>query len=989
MDEPHNSGQQNSPSREDLTGRVLGRFRVKSRLGEGGMGEVYLAEDTKLRRPVALKRIAPQWRADPRLAERFRREVELASRLSHPHIAAVYDVFDYEGETFLVMEYVEGETLRNRLAGAPISIDEFLEIARQCASALAAAHEHGVLHRDLKPENILITRDGQVKILDFGLAKALPRNTESTLPVTVPGLKGTPGYMAPEALLEKEVDARSDLFSLGVVFYELLAGKHPFMVRGDSFVTTVNRVLGAKPKPLSSLNSQVTPQIEAIVARLLEKEPVARYVSATQLGTDLKAAAGGSGITTPISVWQFRPRRRKRAMVAVIVMLALGAGGFALYRRLTRPVVTTQDWILMADFSNQTKQPIFDDTVSEALRDALQQSRRVRLVPRSQILAAAKLMGRTDIAKVDPALGRQICQREGYRGLLTGEIRNMPPDYVVSVQIEDPVLGIPVYTDQASFREPAQLYSAVDGLARRLRQDLGETLTEIRKSSAPLAQVTTPSLDALQRYTRGVRLYNEGRYTDALALFQSAISLDPDFAMAHLYSALLYDYLGNIPSEKAEMAKAMDGITRVSERERYQIQALNLQYEGDYAKAVEQYRILTEIYPNDLDAWKGLGEAAEFAGMYDQAIEAERHILKLSPDSGLEYQRLVTYLAKANHPHEALAAFQEAQKRGIDTPDLHWGAGIAYLVLGTPDAATKQFKLCGRSDDPRGQNLGALYQAVVLLYDGKLSNAVEELRSGMVLDVKLKSEAWTPMRRYLLGGALLAQGKTAEARQDVRELAPLAGKLDVPIAYTYQGILAVRTGQHALAQSALSALDKLRAAQPNSAWTSSNYDYVRGAIALSEGRPADALRDEQRAYAYYVMPGILRVQADAYAALKQWNKAADSYRDYLDHKGEIFNYESSADWALAHIDLARALARAGRTKEAVQAYDAFLKLWAEADPDLPALSEARAEKAKLESATTALLLFRQSSPESSERRLPWQEKRARKKAIPINHGTSM
>jgi tetratricopeptide (TPR) repeat protein/tRNA A-37 threonylcarbamoyl transferase component Bud32 len=954
MGDPHNSGQRSTSDREDLTGRTLGRFHVEHRLGEGGMGEVYLAQDTRLKRKVALKRIAPQFRAAPRLAERFRREVELASRLSHPNIAAVYDVFEYEGESFLVMEYVEGQTLRTRLHGDPIPIEEFLDIARQCASALSVAHERGVLHRDLKPENILITRDGQVKILDFGLAKALPRSTDSTLALTDPGLKGTPGYMAPEALLEKEVDARADLFSLGVVFYEMLAGRHPFMLRGEGFVTTVNRVLKTMPKPVGALNTKATPPIEAIVMRLLEKEPVARYMSAAQLAADLKAAAGGSGVAPPIGVWR-RQRRWRGAAVAAIAAVALAAAGFWFYRRMTRPVVTTNDWILMTNFENRTGQPIFDDTVGQALRDALEQSRQVRLVPRSQVAAAARLMGRTDVTRIDREFGRQICQREGYRGLLTGSIRKVPPDYVVSVQIEDPVQEVPVYTDKAQFREPAQLYPAVDRLARRLREGLGESLAEIQKTSAPLARVTTPSLEALQRYTRGMRLYDEGRYADSVAMLQSAISIDPDFAMAHLYSAVNYDNLGNVDAAKGEMAKAMDGITRVSERERYLIRALNLQFEGDYANAVEQYHLLTELYPNDLDAWKGLGVSAGYAGIYDQAIEAERHALTLSPDSGLDSQRLVLFLDYAEQPHEAIATFEAAQKRGIDSPQLHWGAGIAYMELGDVDAAQKQFALCGSAGDLYGRDLASLYQAVLLLYEGKLSSAVEQLRSGIVLDIKLGSEAWTPLRRYLLGTALLAQERTAEAQSEVRELAVIAARLNIPVAYAYQGILALRSGRRGLAQAALSALDKLRTARPNSAFASGQYYYILGAIALSQGKAAEALRDEQRAYAFYVIPDILRVQGDAYEALGQWDRAADSYRAYLSQMGETFTYYSPVDWGLVHLDLARTLARSGHSKEAARTYDALLKLWAGADSNLPALREARAERARLGRHTAVLL----------------------------------
>jgi tetratricopeptide (TPR) repeat protein/tRNA A-37 threonylcarbamoyl transferase component Bud32 len=946
MDTPHNSEQDGKAKGGDLCGRLLGRFRIESRLGVGGMGEVYLAEDTRLKRRVALKRMAPQWRSDRRLAERFRREVELASRFTHPHIAAVYDVFEYEDETFLVMEYVDGQTLRRRLQGRPIPPAEFLEIAMQCASALIAAHDHGVLHRDLKPDNILITRDAQVKILDFGLAKDLPRSTESTLALTDPGIKGTPGYMAPEALLEKEVDARADLFSLGVVFYEMLAGKHPFLRRGDSFVTTVNRVLGETPKPLHSLNPNVYPSLDAIVTRLLAKEPHDRYANGRELAADLKAAAGGSAITAPVPLSSVRRSRRRLMVAAVLVVLAVAAG-FWTYRHFTRPVVTTNDWILIADFSNQSGQPIFDDTVTQALRDALEQSRHVQLVPRSQAVNAARLMGQTSVSSITAALGRQICVRENYRGLLTGSIRSLPPDYVVSIKLEDPVQGLPVYSSQVTFHQPAQLYPAIDRLARQLRENLGESLTEIRNTSAPLARVTTPSLDALQRYTRGMHFYNDGRYTDALGLFQSAIAADPDFAMAHLYLAQVYDQIGKLPAKKQEMNKALAGIDRVSERERYLIQALHSEDEGDYTNAVSQYRLLTQLYPSDLYAWKGLGEAATYAVMSDQAIEAERHVLQISPDNGADYSSLILLLVSTNQPQDAIHTYQAAVKRGIDNTGIHRGAGIAYMVLGDLEAAGKQFRLCAGSGDLYGQDISSLYQAALLLYQGKLSQAIPDLQAGLVLDIKQGSEAWTPLRRLLLAEALLAQGKTADAAAQARQLADTAAKLNQGEFFAFAGILSLRTGQRQLAQASLQKLVQLRAERPNASYDSSSYYYLRGAIELAEGRPADALSSELRAYAFFPIPDVLRVEGQAYAALHQWDKAAAAYRDYLNHAGEIFNFYSPLDWALAHIDLARALASAGQRAAAVSAYDDFLRLWSGADSNLSALRQAQAERVKI------------------------------------------
>ncbi len=946
MDEPQNSRSSGPSGRSDLSGRLLGRFLVKSRLGEGGMGQVYLAEDTRLKRLVALKRISPHLRDNPRLAERFRREVELTSRLSHPHIAAVYDVFEHEGESFLVMEYVEGETLRQRMHAGSIPLEEFLEIARQTASALAAAHEHGVLHRDLKPENIILTRDHQVKILDFGLAKDLPLSAESTLAATEPGLKGTPGYMAPEALLEKPVDARADLFSLGVVLYEILAGRHPFMHRGDSFVTTVNRILGVTPKPLSTFNQEVTPQVEAIVSRLLEKDPIQRYATATQLGADLKAAAGGSGISSSIRAAQ--PRRKRRLFAAIALgVAACAAAGFLLYRYATRPRLTTNDWILMTSFSNETGQPIFDDTVSQALRDAAEQSRVVRLVPRAQEIAAARLMGERNVSRVDAPLGRQICQREGYRGLLTGTIRFLAPDYVVTVQLEDPESGVPVYTTEASFRQPAQLYPAVDKLAHALRAHLGESLADIRKTSMPLAQVTTPSLAALQRYTRAVRLYDQGHYPEARVMMQSALSADPDFAMAHLYAERIYEALGDVADAAREMKEAVGGLPNVSERERYLIRATNYAFSNDYAKAVEQFRLLTELYPNDLEAWHGLGIATEDAGMNGQAIDAERHVLTISPDSGLDSLRLVVFLDAADAPEEALATYEAATKRGIDNTQLHRGAGVAYMMLDNIPEAEKQFALCAHSGELYGQNIASLYQAGLLLYQGKLSQAIDELRTGMVLDIKLRSQAFTPLRRYLLGGALLAEGKTNDARREVRELGEAAAQMNSPEYYALAGQLALETGQRDVARNSLAQLAHLQTEQPSSAMISGRYNFLLGAYQLANGDASAALESERRAYTFYSEPLILLVEAHALAALNRPYDSAAAYSHYIGHAGQTFLYFSPLDWALAHSERARELVRAGRDSQALAAYDHFLNLWSGADETLPALKQARAERAQL------------------------------------------
>ena len=444
------------PRDADLSGTTVGRFAIRARLGKGGMGEVYRAYDTALKRPVALKRITPRLQSDPSCRKSFLREAQCASGLNHPHIAGLYDVLEANNEIFLVMEYVEGVTLRQQLQ-RPISIEKLLGIAVQCAAALVAAHERGIVHRDLKPENIMLTSAGQVKILDFGVAKQLPPAEVTATTETVNGgsglAAGTPAYMAPEALLEKDTDPRADIFSLGVILYEALSGRHPFLA--GSFMATSDRTLHEVPPPLARLNPKVPAELERIVAKMLAKNPDERYATAADLLVDLRAVrrtlAPHQLFPTPAP----RVTRRHLPTVGVTLVAIVCAGVLATvaYRHFRTPVFTEHDWMLVADFENHSGQPLFDETVAESLRHTLRQSRYVHVVPRSQVVEAARRMGRTDVARVDANLGREICQRDNYRALLAGDITKADSTYQINIQIVDPWQGVPVFTDSVTLAE--------------------------------------------------------------------------------------------------------------------------------------------------------------------------------------------------------------------------------------------------------------------------------------------------------------------------------------------------------------------------------------------------------------------------------------------------------------------------------------------------------------------------------------------------------
>src|SRR2546425_9952424 len=486
----------------DVTVTTVGRSVTREPLGQCGTGEAYRADDVDLKRRVALKRIGWARRADERSRKRLWHEAQLASQLTDPHIAAVYDVFEEGDELFIVMEYVEGQTLRRRL-GRPLQMQEFLSIAPQCVAGLVAAHRAGILHGDIKPENIMLTSSGRVKILDFGVThRSAGSESSTTLDTLADGkFAGTVPYMSPEVLEAKESDARADIFSLGVVFYEALAGRNPFHAEG--FLLTCQRILHEEPAPLRGVNSAVPAELERIVSKMLAKDSDQRYPSAVDLGVDLEAFRRASVFAHSPALRhdavQPRPRRRLFIGAALGALVCIAVAGALAYRHFRAPLLTQHASILLADFENLTGEKLFDQTVTEAMRQALRQSRYFRLVPQDQVLEAEERMGRKNVSHVDAAFAREICQREGYAAFLTGEISSANNGYSVRVRIVNPLEGITVFTETEALSSTTDLYAAVDSLAKTLRKRLGESLAQVDQSSQPLAKVTTPSLLALQR----------------------------------------------------------------------------------------------------------------------------------------------------------------------------------------------------------------------------------------------------------------------------------------------------------------------------------------------------------------------------------------------------------------------------------------------------------------------------------------------------------
>jgi tetratricopeptide (TPR) repeat protein/tRNA A-37 threonylcarbamoyl transferase component Bud32 len=945
MAEPRTEKTESDPEAQSLTGSTVGRFAVQARLGSGGMGEVYQAEDTKLKRRVALKRLAPKLRGDAQYRQRFWKEAERASALTHQNVAGIYDVLEENGEIFLVMEYVEGTTLRERLR-KPLPPEEFLEIALQCADALDAAHAKGIVHRDIKPQNIMLTPTKQVKILDFGIAKRLPRSDETTSSQgfesgTGGGLSGTPAYMAPEVLLEKAYDGRADLFSLGVVFYEALTGLHPFLA--SSFMGTTDRILHEAPAPPSQLNPLVPPELASIVSRMLAKEPAERYATAADLAVDLRAVQRAVAHPRLPAARLRRLTRRHSLILLAGVAVALALVMLFVLQRLVKrpPTFAERDWILIGDFENLTQEPVFDQVLREGLTIDLQQSRHVNVFPRTRVFEVLQRMKRADATRIDEALGREICQRENGRVLLAGSMRRSGEAFQMTVRALEPVSGAVLFSASEQFTHKEELFDRVDSLARRVRKALGESLTHIEQSSRPLAKATTHSLKALQQYSLAMDAMARGDVDSVRALFQSALALDPDFAMAHLRLARFYSAVMGADEEAREhFARAYALRSGVTVREQYFIAGSYYSAQGEDEKAVESLSVLVSLYPDDADAHHDLALAHYAVGHIQNAIAETYEEIRLHPFAGIAYGNLVLFLARNNANEEAIEVHRKAAQRGVESPYLHWGLGLALLGEEKVAEAREEFR---RLESAGGiyRALGQLCLASTSAYEGKFSAATEQLNAGIPSTQEVADKDAELIRRYLLGRTFLILGKGDLARRQAQLILAAGGEALQPENLRRAGILSAKTGDLSGAREVLRRLDALSRSSRTS-FSKSCYHNLAGEIALAEGKTPQAVESFLAAAAEYPRYVPHEGLARAYQAQREWNRAAAEWQQVLHSRGEILQDDMPADWVLAHLELARVYRRLNEPALARTYYEDFLRIWRQAD-QLPVYRQALRE----------------------------------------------
>ena len=887
-----------------MIGQQFGHYQVESRLGSGGMGVVYLARDLRLDRRVAIKVLADGRVTDEVARARFRREAQALSRLNHPNIATIYDFDQEDGRDFLVMEYLEGQSLRD-VGPDALPAADIVRLGSQLAEALVAAHGAGVVHLDLKPGNMMLTADGRLKVLDFGIARLhapeyadAPTHTQPGETGTAASSAGTPPYMAPEQVAAGPVDPRTDIYAAGATLYELATGHRLFdKPRGAALFEAILR---DKPEPPSHHNTGISAPLEHALLKALAKDPSKRQQTAQELLHDIQEAS----TVAPHSPLRARGhwRRREIVLTAAAALAALAVTGYARWPAPVRPRFHARDFVLMGDLDNRTDDPLLSRTVQEALSISLQQSRFVNLVSRDRVVDALRRMKRPPGAPIDETTGRDICQREGVPALISGSVTRSGKITRIGVRVIEAGSGGLLFVGTAEYQKPEEVFARVDELARGLRENLGESMDAILKSSQPLQKVTTGSLEALRQYSRAVEARAMGDVVAVEAPLLAALQLDPDFAMAHLK---LGDYYMTIAGDSARAFPSIDrayGLRdRVTDREKHFIAAVYFSAHQQFEQARDSLKALTTLYPDDHEFRYELAIAHYALEELPPAIAELRQAIRLNPHGARAHGSLVLLLARNNQPDAALDAGAEAIKAGVDAPNLLWARGLALAGKGDLPGARIDFeKLAGT---PGYTHLGHFQAARLRLHEGDLLRAIEDL--GRVADLTHRENDATLelTSRIQLARAAVAAGEMRRARAESASVARLAAPSTTrPNAIRDAGALALAVGDVAAARAYLGRLD---AATPN-AIVQAAHLFLAAEIARHERRFAEAidlLAESYRLRPYY---GCSRARADASAARGDWAGAAAAWTAVLAAKGQIVQDGFPPDLELARAGLARA-----------------------------------------------------------------------------------